>query len=481
MSAVLQAAGVNVHYGTIPALVDVDIALRAGRVTGVIGPNGAGKTTLIDALMGFVPLSSGRVCLGGADLDGIAPHRRVAMGLTRTFQGVELFDDMSVEENVAVAVASGRTRPVIATGHQPLNITRLPSTVAGELSPSERKLLALSRALATGPRVLLLDEPAAGLDVDERKRLSDTIREIAASGIAVMLVDHDLALVMDACDDVVVLDLGRVAAVGTPVDIRDDPRVSTLYLGQVERRRTGTAPRSAFSGNVVQVDDLNVSYDGRPAVRGVSVEVRSGELVTLLGPNGAGKTTTLLALSGALSEVTGRGTVAGLPLGTSAHRLADRGLANVLQSGKIFGSLTTAENLRLAAASRESIGRALDLFPTLRPLLDRPAGALSGGEQQTLAIARAISRQPRLLFVDELSLGLAPAAVTQLFDVLARLSRESGVAVLFAEQHVGRALSIADRAYVLAAGRIVLEGSAEQLAAQPERLRNAYLGGDTQT
>ena len=473
MSATLEATGIGVRYGAVAALSDVDINLQAGRVTGMIGPNGAGKSTLIDALMGFVPLASGRVYLDGVDLAGMPPHRRVSSGMTRTFQSVELFEDLSVAENLTVAAAEGRPS---SYGSLSYELQQLANTMAGQLSPSRQKTVALGRALATGPRVLLLDEPAAGLDPDERQRLIDTIRSIAASGVAVMLVDHDLALVMDACDEVVVLDLGRVVAAGAPEAVRDNPRVTSVYLGDSQTTRAAAPHRASVSPPSLDVHGLHAAYNGRIAVRDVTLRVDPGELVTLLGPNGAGKTTTLLAVAGALRDVHGQGSVLGKPLGTRAHRLARAGVAQVSRTATVFGSLTAAENLRLSTSSARGISAALDLFPSLRPLLSRRAGALSGGEQQILALARALARQPRLLLVDELSLGLAPTAVTALFDVLTRLSRETGLAVLFAEQHAGRALAVADRAYVLAAGSVVIEGNSEDVAADADRLEAAYLG-----
>ncbi|MGH9277051.1 MAG: ABC transporter ATP-binding protein, partial [Acidimicrobiales bacterium] len=213
---------------------------------------------------------------------------------------------------------------------------------------------------------------------------------------------------------------------------------------------------------------------GEPAIDGVDISVRAGEVVALLGPNGAGKTTTLRALSGLLRPASGEVTVLGGPLG-AAHRLARRGLAHVPQDRAVLPSLTVAENLRLAAPG----ATAPDEFPALAPLLNRKAGQLSGGEQQLLALARALVTKPRVLLVDELSLGLAPATARQAIAAVSA-AVANGAGCILAEQHPALALERADRAVVLVAGRCLFEGAAAELVARPEILRAAYLGGRTE-
>jgi branched-chain amino acid transport system ATP-binding protein len=211
-------------------------------------------------------------------------------------------------------------------------------------------------------------------------------------------------------------------------------------------------------------------------VHDIDLTVDAGEIVALLGPNGAGKSSTLLALAGALPHTDGEGTVAGLPLRTAPHRLARAGVAHVTQRGGVFAGLTVRENLRLVRRGTRDVDEAVARFPALRSLLDRRAGALSGGEQQTLALARALIGPPSVLLVDELSLGLAPQAVAGLLDVVAELARDHRTAVLFAEQHAELALRVAHRVCVIARGRIVDAGGARVFQEDPERLRAAYLG-----
>ena len=227
-------------------------------------------------------------------------------------------------------------------------------------------------------------------------------------------------------------------------------------------------------------------YRGRTVVKGVDLTVGAGEIVGLLGPNGAGKTTTLLTISGLIAPLAGSVTIGGEPVDTSApHRNARRGLAHVAEDRSLFGQLSVEENLKLglrgsAATRADGLEFAIELMPALRPLLDRKAGLLSGGEQQMLAMARALASRPKLLMVDEMSLGLAPVIVEDLLPVVRRIASEADVGVLLVEQHVHMALEVADRGYVLNRGRVVMEGPAERLKAEQHLLQASYLGGAEQ-
>jgi branched-chain amino acid transport system ATP-binding protein len=249
MTPVLKATGISVRFGGVRAVVDVDLEVGEGQLVGLIGPNGAGKTTFIDAISGFVRCD-GRVELDGEDLTGASPHVRARRGLARTWQSIELFDDLSVGENLLVASHrtsawttiretvsvpdphSAEITPALALLGVEDTVEQLPS----ELSQGQRKLVGIARALAPQPRILCLDEPAAGLDTRESEELGARLRALADDGQAMLLVDHDMGLVLGICDEVVVLEFGEVIAGGAPDVVRNNPRVIGAYLGGAASR-----------------------------------------------------------------------------------------------------------------------------------------------------------------------------------------------------------------------------------------------------
>jgi ABC-type branched-subunit amino acid transport system ATPase component len=234
----------------VVAVDNVSFDVRGGEIVGLIGPNGAGKTTLIDAVSGFAA-AAGRVELGGRQLGTLKPHLRSRRGLGRTFQGIELYDDLTVRENVEVgttaaryaakadpggarSAANGRTAPSSGDIDLFLNILHLAEVSDApvkELSVGQRQLVSVARAMAGRPRVVLLDEPAAGLDSTESRWLGERLRAIRDAGITIVMVDHDMNLVLEVCDRILVLDLGRVIASGTPEEIQRNPDVTKAYLG----------------------------------------------------------------------------------------------------------------------------------------------------------------------------------------------------------------------------------------------------------
>ncbi|HEY7208519.1 MAG TPA: ABC transporter ATP-binding protein [Gaiellaceae bacterium] len=258
MTPVLQATGMSVSFGGVHAVVDVDLEVGSGRLVGLIGPNGAGKTTLIDAISGFVR-SRGRVELDGHDLTGLPPHERARRGLARTWQSIELFDDLSVRENLLVASHRPSVlRTITETISKPgpgsvqieptlelLDLQGVADELPTELSQGQRKLVGIARALVTEPRVVCLDEPAAGLDTRESEYLGRQLRGLADDGQSMLLVDHDMGLVLGICDEVVVLEFGKVIARGAPEVVRRDKQVIAAYLGSAASELAPAALDSA--------------------------------------------------------------------------------------------------------------------------------------------------------------------------------------------------------------------------------------------
>jgi branched-chain amino acid transport system ATP-binding protein len=246
VTTLLRTLGLTVRFGGVHALTDVDATVGEGELVGLIGPNGAGKTTFIDAVTGFVA-STGRVEFAGRDITGLSAHKRARRGMTRTFQSLELFDDLTIAENVAAPLdrptISGFLRDVVrprsirldtgvGAALELLGLTDLADRLPAELSHGQRRLVACARAVAGSPALICMDEPAAGLDNTESAALGRHLRAIADNGSAILLVDHDMSMMFEVCDRVVVIDFGRVIADGTPDEVRRDPAVVAAYLGR---------------------------------------------------------------------------------------------------------------------------------------------------------------------------------------------------------------------------------------------------------
>ena len=246
MTHLLEVTGLRVAYGGVVAVDEVSLCVEEGQIVGLMGPNGAGKSSVIDALSGYLPSRRGHVRLAGASLDGQPAYSVARRGLVRTFQSVELFDDLTVAENLAVAATHtgvwaairDLVRPGTGSDHEAVDwalhvcgLEQVGNAYPTQLSHGQRKLAGVARALARRPVVVLMDEPAAGLDTEESRAFGERLRTLPDQGTSVLLVDHDMGLMLGVCDRIVVLEFGRVIAQGTPEQIAKDPRVAAAYLG----------------------------------------------------------------------------------------------------------------------------------------------------------------------------------------------------------------------------------------------------------
>ncbi len=522
----LRVRDLGVRFGGLVALHGVSLDLNRGEILGLIGPNGAGKTTLFNCISGLIQPSEGSIIFEGRSLRFAAPDERARRGIARTFQNLQLWDSMTVLENLEVPMdavgrrntfsdalglpmshyaeraASERARAILHV----LELDGYGSRLAGDLPAGIQRRVEIGRALAMRPKLILLDEPAAGLDAGETDRLASLLRTVRDRfHVSMLLVDHDMSLVMRVCDYIYVLDFGKVLARGQAAAVRTDRKVIAAYLGEatpelgestepadgptvVAAPTNGAHPKEPrpVTGELVQpgeplleVTGLAAGYGHLEVIRDVNLTVRAGEVVACIGANGAGKTTTLRAVSGVIHPRAGRIVFAGRNIGgASAQRIARMGLAHIPEGRGLFPRLSVEDTLRLATdttGARVRLDDAYDVFPRLKQRRRQAVGTLSGGEQQMVAMARAILARPRLLMIDEMSQGLAPTIVRQLFQMI-DVFKQQGTAVLLVEQFVESALEIADRAYVFEHGTIAHEAAAAELRRDRALISGSYLG-----
>ena len=492
--ALLEARGITVRFGGNVATNEVDLDVDEGRITGLIGPNGAGKTTMFNALCGLQAVAGGTVVLDGEDISKLPAHKRARRGLARTFQRLEVFTLLSVRENILAGAEirqtwAKRDAPDAPTAEATadelidrLGLGDVADDRVDSLPTGRARLVELGRALANGPRLILLDEVSSGLNESETEAMADVLRSLAGDGIGILLVEHDMSLVMSTCAEIHVLDFGEVIATGTPAEIQADERVQEAYLGSGEGDHAQSARRDLPSEEipVLEVREIHAGYGDFDVLDGVSFSVRTGEVFALLGPNGAGKSTTLKVISGLLAPTSGTVALCGRQVtGADADALSRAGLCLVPEGKGIFPNLTVAENLEMATftgtTKADVEDRAYSRFPRLAERRSQVAGTLSGGEQQMLSMARALATDPSLLLLDELSMGLAPIIVQALYEQVAEIARD-GLTIVVVEQFAHEVLGVADTAAIMLQGSVRRVGPPEQIAGE---LTEAYLAGST--
>jgi ABC-type branched-subunit amino acid transport system ATPase component/ABC-type branched-subunit amino acid transport system permease subunit len=538
---VLEASGLSCNFGGLAAASNVSFEACAGEILGLIGPNGAGKTTLFNLITGLVKPSAGEVRIQGQAATGLDAHQVASLGVARTFQHIRLFETQSVLENVLAgchlqgrgnvlgalarstahanqeAQAVARAREALALVDTSL-LTREASLVR-HLSYPDRRRVEVARAIATGAKLLLLDEPAAGMTPEEITTMVDEIVALRDQGYTIVVIEHHMDLIAAACDRVIAIDHGEVIAAGAPPEVAANPEVIRAYLGSP---KTASAPistaadagaeqpspmspaapeaRTSRATPILELVDVHASYGPAEVLQGIDIEVRRGEVIALLGANAAGKSTAIKTIMGRLRPSSGEIRFSGRRIdGRPTNEIVRMGIGIVPEGRRVFYELTVLENLEAAAEAQASpasiamretrsgagsivgnhaaahsrIEQVLALFPVLAERRNQPAGTLSGGEQQMLAIARALVASPQLICMDEPSMGLAPIMVDRVMEAIREINR-SGTAVLLVEQNAQAALSVADRAYILRDGRIVASGTSDEMLADG-RLASAYL------
>ena len=484
---VLRVENVAKHFGGIRAVAGASLTVEAGQIHALIGPNGAGKTSLFNLVSGLYTPDTGTVTLNGREIQGQPSHQICHRGLARSFQITNLFGGLTIYENLRLSLQArhpmrfniwrdidsypdvhAETAELIKF----LGLEGIETIEGGELSYGGQRLVDLGIALGSKPQVLLLDEPLAGLAAAERERISNLIKNIAAN-IPVLIVEHDIDRVLGFSQTVTVMNQGEVLMTGTPEAVRADRRVQQVYTGtgvpEVEHVSSDAA--RADAAQILRFQDVNTFYGKSHILHDATLDVREGEIVALLGRNGAGKSTLLKTLAGLVPLASGEIDYEGRSIAhIPAPDIARAGIGYVPQGRGLFAGMTVRENLSLGRLARQTDGsngvvwteeQILEYFPRLKERMDVAADYLSGGEQQMVAVARAMSGNVKLLLLDEPFEGLAPTVILELFRVFDLLRRHTSIVIV--EHNLDLVLALADRVFALERGAVFHQGPAAPL------------------
>jgi branched-chain amino acid transport system ATP-binding protein len=476
----LEVSGLTKRFGGLVAVKNMALTVAAGKILGLIGPNGSGKSTVMKLIMGIERPDAGSVRIAGTEVAGWPSHKIARMGAGIVFQHSRPLHRQTVLENIKLALLPDKLTRLLADPETDAKARVIAARVGlsdvldrrpATLPFADLRKIEIAKAIARDPQVLLIDEPFAGLTRGETAAFSDLICELRDDGRAVLLVDHNVKSVARLVDRVLAMYVGERIAEGTAEEVMRDETVRRVYLGgSIE---TAARPESAFRDAAtpfLEVKNVSVHYGKAQALDDVSIHVHAGEFVSVVGLNGAGKTTLFNTISGLLPYAGDIRRQGSSLRGQTAATIARNGIVQCPEGRELFVDMTVRENLDLGGQhlptdeAAKQIAWLFDLFPILRDRQRQAAGTLSGGEQQMLTIARALMMKPKLLILDEPTLGLAPVILEQISKALELLRQTTAITVLLGEQNVTFALPHSDRVYVLEHARIVWEGDPAKFA-----------------
>jgi branched-chain amino acid transport system ATP-binding protein len=522
LTSLIEVRDVHKAYGGLRALDGADLDVHEGRINGLIGPNGSGKTTLFNVITGYQRVDRGAVSFRGADITNASPDRVFELGIGRTFQLTRMFARLSVLENVLVATQRdegwlrGVTRLAASHGERKralelldfVGITHLAREPAGNLSYGQRKLLELATLLVADPAVLLLDEPAGGVNPTLIKHLRDRIVDLNRDGKTILVVEHNMEFVMGMCSDITVLAQGSALISGDPGAVRTSPAVLEAYLGEDAEDAAGIgetggsetgakgisvaserAPRDDRVAEppappvLLTMRGVTAGYGGGDILKQVTIDVPAGAITCIVGPNGAGKSTLMATISGLLTPREGEIRFRGEAIsGLSPRQILARGIAQVPQAHSLFHDMTVRENVEMGAFTvkdkalvKQRLAMVEELYPIVRERADEKAGSLSGGQQRLVEFARSLMLDPELIMLDEPSMGLDPRTRALVFGMVQQMNAQ-GKTILLVEQNARAGLKLSAYGVVLENGIVRLTGSGRDVLEHPE-IGALYLGG----
>lgn len=503
--AVLQVRNLKKSFNGLKAVDDISFDLHQGEVVSIIGPNGSGKSTTINLISGFIKPDSGLIDIDSETVAGLSVPDISERGLARTFQNGRVFGALTVDENVALGFHKrlnaqrpfkelqrypivrwlsllGETALALVPGPKSRQENQDVSERVGRevdrfkerlgtrrgdytytLSYANRRRTEIARAHISEPKLLLLDEPTAGMNQSETAEVLQQLQHLKAQGHTILLVEHKIELVTALSDHVIAMDGGKIIAYGEPDEVRNNPQVVEAYLGKRREIRKTTvaagqkdilAKQNALEASdaiaavreqteqtvaeqgspLLTLDNVDIYYGQVHALQGVSIEVPKGAIVSLLGGNASGKSTTMKTILGLKHPKNGKLVYEGGDITSlSTRRRVQAGIAAVPEARRIFPAMTVEENLLTGAYTRprganiaDDVAQMYERFPRLKERRTQQAGTMSGGEQQMLAFARALMGHPKIICMDEPTMGLSPKLVEDVLEQIAKLRDELG-------------------------------------------------------
>lgn len=473
----LEARGLNKRFGGLRAVNEVDIAVAGGEILGLIGPNGSGKSTVMNLIMGVYRGDSGEIRLGGIDISNWPLHRIAQAGVSMVFQHSRPLPQQTIRQNVQLALLPDRILNVRMSDNveqrardilSRVGLAHVADRLPGELPFAGLRRLELAKSLARNPKLLLLDEPFAGLGAAEVREFSTLIESLREEARAIILVDHNVKSVRAIVDRIVAMSSGMKIADDTPENVLSNAKVREVYLGNQDKFAVANRKNPANADIVLDVRNVCVRYGKGVALNGVSLSAPSRGVTAIVGLNGAGKTSLFNAICG-LTPKTGDVIYRGASLaGRPPDEIARDGLVLCPETRELFGDMTVAENLQMGGSTLTTaeLARQMEfveqLFPRLAERRAQRARTLSGGEQQQLAIGRALMMKPRLLLIDEPTLGLAPVILDVISEAIEAMRASGEISLLIAEQNMTFALRHANEVHLLEHGEIAWSGPADR-------------------